>query len=77
MGLSMKNFNILGVHWKIQLLGWGGGGGFTKKQYRDGGLPKKGGLGQFADLGVGWGLDKKEGGVFFCFFLEWGGGLIP
>ena len=23
----MKNFNILGVHWKIQLLGGGGGGG--------------------------------------------------
>ena len=33
MGLRMKN--ILGVHWKIWLLGEGGGvGGFTKNQYR-------------------------------------------
>ena len=28
---KMKNFNIFGVHWKIQLLG-----GFTKNQYRGG-----------------------------------------
>ena len=28
----MKNFNIFGVHWKIQYLG----GGFIKKQYRGG-----------------------------------------
>ena len=41
----MKNFNILGVHWKIQLLG----GGIHKKQI-EGGLPKKGVLEQFADL---------------------------
>ena len=35
-----------------------------KNQYR-GGLPKKGGLRQFADLGGGGGLGKKErGGVF-------------
>ena len=26
MELRMKNVNILGVHWKIGLLGWGGGG---------------------------------------------------
>ena len=45
MVLRMKNVNILGVHWKIQLLGGGGGVGVTKKQYRGGeGLPKKGGL---------------------------------
>ena len=37
MVLRMKNFNILGFHWKIQLLGE-----FTKKQYRGVGLPKKG-----------------------------------
>ena len=37
MVLRMKNFNILGFHWKIQLLRE-----FTKKQYRGVGLPKKG-----------------------------------
>ena len=39
MVLRMKNFNILGVHWKIRLLG---GGGIHKKLI-EGGLPKKGG----------------------------------
>ena len=39
----MKSFNIFGVHWKIRLLGEGGGGGHEKLIYR-GGLPKKGGL---------------------------------
>ena len=39
MVLRMKNVNILGVHWKIRLLG-----GVSKNQYRGGGLPKKGGL---------------------------------
>ena len=34
MHLRMKNFDILGVHWKIQLLG----GEFTKNQYRGGGI---------------------------------------
>ena len=43
MGLKMKNFNILGVHRKMQILG-GGGGGHKKPKYREGGLPKKGGL---------------------------------
>ena len=42
MGLTMKNFNILGIHLKIQLLV----GEFTKNWYR-GGLPKKGGLDSF------------------------------
>ena len=37
----MKNFNIFGVHGKIQVLE----GGFTKDQYI-GGLPKKGELRQ-------------------------------
>ena len=39
--------------------------GFTKNQYRGGGLPKKGGgvLGQFANLGGGaW--QEKGGGAF-------------
>ena len=33
MGLTVKNFNIFEVHWKIQFLG---GGGLTKNQYRGG-----------------------------------------
>ena len=41
-----ENFNILGVHWKIQLL-WG-------DQYWGGALPKKEGLGRFADLRGAW-----------------------
>ena len=43
----MKNFNILGVHWKIQLLG---GGGVHKKPIQRGGLPKKGGLPKMGGL---------------------------
>ena len=36
---------------------------FTKNQYRGRGLPKKGGLGQFADSrGGGW--QEREGNVF-------------
>ena len=35
MELRMKNFNILGVHWKIGLLGWGEGGGH-ENQYKGG-----------------------------------------
>ena len=56
MVLRMKNFNILGVHWKIWLLG--GGGRVSQKSV--GVLPKTGALGQFADLR--WGLGKKEEG---------------
>ena len=63
MGLSMKNFHILGVNWNIEFLE----GTHEKKQYR-GGLPKKEGLGHFVDL-KGGGLGKKEG--WWCF---WGGG---
>ena len=58
MVLRMKNFNILGVHWKIWLLG----GWVTKNQYRGGGLPKKGGLEQFADLRGAW--QERRGVVF-------------
>ena len=55
----------MGVHWKIRLLG----GRFTKKQYSGGGeLPKKGVLGQFADLR---GAEQGRGDVV----LE--RGLIP
>ena len=39
--------------------------GFTKNQYRGGGLPKKGGvLGQFANLGGGGAWQEKGGGAF-------------
>ena len=61
MLLGMKNFNILKVHWKIQLLGGG-----SCKTTTEGGLSVKG-LGQFADLRGGLG---KRG---WCFFF-WGGG---
>ena len=45
----MKNLNILGVHWKIQLLRGEGHKKLIKER-----LPKKGGLGQFADLRGAW-----------------------
>ena len=44
--------NILGVHGKNPGFRRGGGWGVTKSQYM-GGLPKKGGLGQFADFREG------------------------
>ena len=53
----MKNVSILGVHWKIQLLE----GGAHEKSIKRGGLPKKGGLGQFADLRAAW--QERGGGV--------------
>ena len=55
----MRKFNILGVHRKIQVLG----GLVLEKSIYRGGLPKKEGLGQFADLRRGFG--KKGGGAFF------------
>ena len=48
MVLVVKNVNICGAHWKIWFL--------------EGGLPKKGGLGQFADLGGAW--QERGGGGF-------------
>ena len=62
MVLRTENFNIFGVHWKIQLLG----GGLEKPIYRGGaGLPKKGGTGTACWFKEGGGLGKKEGrGVF-------------
>ena len=66
MGLTMKNFNIFGVHGKIPFLR----GGVNKKPIQRGELPKKvGGLGQFADLG--WGLARKRGVAFLR------GGVYP
>ena len=40
--LKIKNFNIIGVHWKIWFFFFGGGGGHEKTNTEDG-LPKKGG----------------------------------
>ena len=80
MVLKMKNWNILGGSLKNPIF-WGGsqktiiggslknpifrGGGHKKPIYREE-LPKKGGLGQFANLrGVGGeGLAKKRGWCF-------------
>ena len=48
MGLMMKNFNIMGVHWKIDFLGGGGEGARKKIFFFVGGVggesAKKGGL---------------------------------
>ena len=63
MGLRIKNFNILGVHWKIQRLGVGS----SRKTGIEGRFAQKGrGLGQFAVLrgcfwgrGGGWGWYPK------------------
>ena len=63
MGLRMKKFNILGVHWKIRFLE-----GVTKNQYRGGDYLKRGRLGQFVDLRGGIARKRWE-----CF---WGGGGV-
>ena len=62
MRLTMENFNIFWVHWKIWFfLFLGGGGWVTKKQYRQGNCLKRG-LGQFVDLREG--LARIMGVVF-------------
>ena len=66
MGLRMKNFNIMGVHWKIQFSRVG----FTKNQYIEG-IAWKEGLGQFSDLRKS--LAKKREGRWG----EGGGGDTP
>ena len=53
MRLRMKNLNIFGVYWKIWLLGEKGEG--SRKTNIEGGMPKKGELGQFANLSGGGG----------------------
>ena len=58
MVLKMKNFNILGVHWKVQLLG-----GFMKNQYRGWDCLKRWGLDSLSIYKGG--LSKKEGGGVF------------
>ena len=54
MVLRMKNFNIFWFTEKSHFKG-------KQKTDIEGGIAKKGGLGQFANLRVG--LGKKEGGV--------------
>ena len=57
----MKNFNILGVQWKIPLLG----GEFMKNQYREGDCLKREGAWTVCRFnGGGGGLARKRGGVF-------------
>ena len=58
MVLKMKNINILGIHWKIQLLD----GGSWKTNIEGGWLAKEGGLEQFADLRGVW--QGRGGSVF-------------
>ena len=57
MVLTMKNFNILGIHWKIRLLG----GGLTKPIEN---CLKEGG-GAWTVYRFKRGLGKKEGGGVF------------
>ena len=64
MILRMKNFNILGVHLKIQLLG----GGVTTNQYRGGDCLKEGAWTVYRFQGRG-GLARKR-----VLFLKGGGG---
>ena len=60
MGLRMKNFNILGIHKKIWLLG----GEFMKNWYRRGDCLKRRG-GAWTVCRFKGGLGKKEGGGVF------------
>ena len=76
MGLMMKNFNIMGVHWKIDFLGGGGEG--ARKKF-------------FFFVGGGWGVNRlKRGACIVCRFKRrlgkkektngwcfWGRGLRP
>ena len=54
----MKNFDVLGIHWKIRLLG----GGVQKNRYREG-IAKKGWTWTVCRFKGGLGK-KEEGGVF-------------
>ena len=79
----MKNFNIMGVHWKILFFFsffWGGEGegGFTKNQYIVGNCLKMWGLGSWQICGSF--AKKRRGGVFegelipqctLCNIKEW------
>ena len=71
MGFRMKNFNIIGVHWKIQFLGggWRRGGRFTKNKYIRG-ITQKGGLRQFAVLREEAWQKRVGGGVFEWWWVD-------
>ena len=62
----MKNFRktliFLWFTEKSDFKGGGGGGGGSQKKNIEGGLPKRGGLGQFSDLRGTW--QERGGGVF-------------
>ena len=65
MRLRMKNLNIFGVYWKIWLLREKGEG--SRKTNIEGGMPRKGELGQLANLsgeGGAAGWKKEQGGIF-------------
>ena len=58
MGLTMKKFNTIGVHWEIKFLR-----GISQKTITYGGkLSKKGRPGECADLRGAW--QKRVSGVF-------------
>ena len=69
MVLRTKNFNILRFHWRIGLLGDGGGGSRKTKPIQRGNCLKGERLGQFPNSRGEGGLGKKEGGRG----LRWGG----
>ena len=70
MVLRMKDLNekrkkkFVGFTEKFDFFLGGGEGGFTKNQYRVGGLPKKGGPWTVCRFKGGGGLGKREGVVF-------------
>ena len=69
MASRIKNFSIMGVHWKIRFLGGereGVGGGGSRKTNILGECLKRGGLDSF-QMGEGTrggGFARKRGGVF-------------
>ena len=73
MVLRMKNFNILGLHWKIRFLGGGGGGG-GKGGGGGGGLGGGGGGGggvQYPNAHYKWGklgVFRPKVNIFNLFF---------
>ena len=73
MGSRMKNFNIFGVHGKIQVLGGQGGGVHEKPIYR-GDCLKRDGWAWTVRIFKGGTWQEGGGGIFEGGL---GGGLIP